>query len=338
MGALRTSASVLKELFSAVISNITSGLDEAILGRSVFVSASSQIMLECIMIMRTLRTRSVALTGIILTLIFFTACQDAPDLTVDMETTLPSDLPPITLITASGEPGKIREYDNRGRFEIENNCLVFKSSLHENTGTVIFTPNTKLSKDQKVIQFPDNVSVKIGAPVEINGFTQKYREGFWDKVVSSNMPEHCPEPITYIDEIKAPLPRQPGQTKSERIESDPKIKKFWIPADIRISENGRPLILRSTRTYGKFEIQNNCLVFVNEKSGLVAAAIMLRGNYISHDRTKIVQAVHTIPIGKRVSVMGQRPAVQLKDWEAEPIPKTCPNISVYTGVLNDTHN
>jgi len=290
------------------------------------------------MIKHTFRTLSVVQTGMMLALIFFTACQDVPDLTVDMETTLPSDLPPITLLTASSEPGLILGYNNRGRLQFENNCLVFKSSLHENTGTVIFSPNTNLSRDQKVIQFPDNVSVKIGAPVEINGFTQKYREGFWDKVVSSNIPEHCPEPITYIDEIKAPSPLRPSHTELERIESNPKIKKFWIPADIRISENGKPLILKNTRTYGKFEIQNNCLVFVNEKTGLVAAAIMLRGNYISHDRTKIVQAVHTIPIGKRVSVMGQQPASQLKDWEVEPIPKTCPNISVYTGVLNDNHN
>ena len=89
---------------------------------------------------------------------------------------------------------------------------------------------------------------------------------------------------------------------------------------------------------GKFEILNNCLVFMNESNGKTGAVLLGPETYVSKDRDLIiVSRTLTVPIGKRLRVGGyiQSNLFYEAEYLKPPIPKTCPDLVINVGGIHE---
>lgn len=138
-------------------------------------------------------------------------------------------------------------------------------------------------------------------------------------------------------------PRSPTLSTKEVILSKPKSfseksHTFRVPAYTHKNENGRPVIIKAKMSTGKFEIVNNCLVFMNESNRKIGAVLLGPDTYVSEDRAFIiVSPILTVPIGKRLRVGGYIQGKSL--FEAEylkpAIPKTCPDFVIDVGEIHE---
>ena len=144
--------------------------------------------------------------------------------------------------------------------------------------------------------------------------------------------------LTSLDVPREPTLQSKEVTPFELEGFKEKPQKFRVPSYTRKSENGRPVIIKAKMSTGKFEILNNCLVFMNESNGKTGAVLLGPETYVSKHRDLIiVSRTLTVPIGKRLRVGGyiQSNLFYEAEYLKPPIPKTCPDLVINVGGIHE---
>ena len=108
-----------------------------------------------------------------------------------------------------------------------------------------------------------------------------------------------------------------------------------IPINQKVSQIGKPAIIEGARSIGRFEIRNNCLVFVKEHKNQSGTVILGKSATLIRNRTFLKIDHLEIPLGSLLIVEGVIRDRDINTGDVHPeIPDYCPKNSILVGAID----